>query len=162
EPSRGPAREPPLLRRHDPGRGGERAPGLGPHVASLLGLRPGLAAPGNPHVPATPRRDLNQKKRGSVSGFVTQFRIEGCHGTGPGQGDTSTVNELDIFSAALELQSPEERARYLDRACGDNRELRRRIEALLASHAQAASFMNAPAPALSPLSPAGARGAGKE
>src|SRR5262245_17296462 len=26
------------------------------------------------------------KNRGSVSGFLTQFRIEGCHGTGPGQG----------------------------------------------------------------------------
>jgi serine/threonine protein kinase len=64
------------------------------------------------------------------------------------------VNELDIFSAALELRSSEERARYLDQACGDNRELRRRIEELLASHAQAASFMNAPAHAAGSPSPA--------
>ncbi len=72
------------------------------------------------------------------------------------------MNELDIFSSALELQSPEERARYLDQACGHNRELRRRIEDLLASHAQAASFMNAPAAALDLPSPASARGAGNE
>jgi serine/threonine protein kinase len=57
------------------------------------------------------------------------------------------VNELDIFSAALELPSPEERACFLDQACADDRDLRCRIEELLASHAHAASFMNAPAPA---------------
>src|SRR5262245_15537959 len=55
------------------------------------------------------------------------------------------VNELDIFSAALEAHSPEERARYLDEACGDNLGLRRRIEELLGAHAQAGSFMGAPA-----------------
>jgi serine/threonine protein kinase/tetratricopeptide (TPR) repeat protein len=55
------------------------------------------------------------------------------------------VNELEIFSAALELQAPEQRARYLDEACGDNRELRRRIDELLGSHADVGSFMSAPA-----------------
>ncbi len=57
----------------------------------------------------------------------------------------ATVNELDIFSAALELSSPEERARFLDEVCGEDRELRRRIEELLRSHAEAAGFMIAPA-----------------
>jgi tetratricopeptide (TPR) repeat protein len=89
----------------------------------------------------TARRDLIQKTRRIMSGFVTEFRIESWPRS------TSTVKELDIFSAALELPSPEERACYLDQACGDNGELRRRIEELLASHAHAASFMNAPAPA---------------
>jgi hypothetical protein len=55
------------------------------------------------------------------------------------------VNELDIFSAALELHLPEERARYLDEACGDNRELRRRLDELLQAHAHAGSFMGDPA-----------------
>jgi len=57
------------------------------------------------------------------------------------------VNELDIFSAALDLPSLEKRAHYLDEACGDNWALRRRIEELLASHAEVASFMKVPAPA---------------
>jgi serine/threonine protein kinase/tetratricopeptide (TPR) repeat protein len=52
-------------------------------------------------------------------------------------------NELEIFSTALELQLPD-RAGYLDRACGDNRDLRRRIDELLGSYGQAGSFMNAP------------------
>jgi serine/threonine protein kinase/Tfp pilus assembly protein PilF len=55
------------------------------------------------------------------------------------------VNELDIFSAALERHSPEERASFLDEACGDNRDLRRRLDELLRSHAHAGSFMGDPA-----------------
>src|SRR5439155_16821893 len=47
-------------------------------------------------------------------------------------------------SAALELHSMEGRARYLDEACGDHPERRRRIDELLGSHAHAGSFMNAP------------------
>ncbi len=39
-----------------------------------------------------------------------------------------------IFLAALNLASSEERAAYLNRACGDNAELRRQIEELLAAH----------------------------
>src|SRR5262245_41743178 len=56
------------------------------------------------------------------------------------------MNELEIFSIALEMDRPEERAAYLDQACGDNAELRQRIEILLRSHAGAGSFMASPAP----------------
>jgi serine/threonine protein kinase len=49
-----------------------------------------------------------------------------------------------LFHRALELE-PGQRAAFLDEACVGNEELRSRIEALLLAHAQAGSFMNAPA-----------------
>ena len=33
------------------------------------------------------------------------------------------MNELDIFSAAVELTTPEDREKFLDEACGDNEAL---------------------------------------
>ena len=41
-----------------------------------------------------------------------------------------------VFSDAVEL-APAERAGFLDGACGDDRELRREVESLLAAHADA-------------------------
>ena len=41
---------------------------------------------------------------------------------------------MTIFSEALERTDPAERAAYLDRACAENADLRRRLEALLAAH----------------------------
>lgn len=49
--------------------------------------------------------------------------------------------EEDLFAAAMALP-PQERARYLQRACGKNRELLERVESLLANVDSAASFMN--------------------
>jgi serine/threonine protein kinase len=49
----------------------------------------------------------------------------------------------DIFCAALELTSAAERHAYLDKACGDDVEVRRRVERLLAAHTQAGSFLAA-------------------
>ena len=49
-----------------------------------------------------------------------------------------------IFSEALEKQSTEERAVYLDKACGNDTKLRGRIEALLKAHAKAGSFLDVP------------------
>jgi eukaryotic-like serine/threonine-protein kinase len=46
-----------------------------------------------------------------------------------------------IFFAALEIRSPEERAAYLDDACGNDGELRRRVERLLSVHPQVGSFL---------------------
>jgi WD40 repeat protein/serine/threonine protein kinase len=54
------------------------------------------------------------------------------------------MNELDIFSAALELKAPEDREKYLDRACGDNVVLRERIKTLLRSAGEAGSFIERP------------------
>jgi WD40 repeat protein/serine/threonine protein kinase len=50
-----------------------------------------------------------------------------------------------IFSEALEKQTTEERAAYLDKACGNDTRLRGRIEALLKAHKQAGSFLEVPA-----------------
>ena len=46
-----------------------------------------------------------------------------------------------IFSVALEKRSPEERAAYLDQACGSDPDLRRRVEQLLEVHPQLGSFL---------------------
>ena len=49
----------------------------------------------------------------------------------------------DLFSAALELK-PEDRAAFLDRVCNGDAELRHELEALLAAHANAGSFLEHP------------------
>jgi len=55
-----------------------------------------------------------------------------------------------VFTAALALNTPEERARYLDEVCRDKPILRQRVEALLRAHAQADHFLriNEPEPAI--------------
>ena len=47
---------------------------------------------------------------------------------------SSHTSERDIFLAALDHASPEERASFLDRACGPDSARRASVEALLASH----------------------------
>ena len=59
------------------------------------------------------------------------------------------MNELDIFAAVLELDGPE-REKYLDEACGENPELRKRIQVLLRSSEKAASFMESPPSGVEP------------
>src|SRR5215475_6086476 len=49
-----------------------------------------------------------------------------------------------LLSAALELEAGQ-RAAFVDQACAADEELRRKIEALLAAHEQAESFIEAPA-----------------
>jgi WD40 repeat protein/serine/threonine protein kinase len=44
------------------------------------------------------------------------------------------LSERSIFEAAIEKDSPEERAAYLDHACGSDTGLRQQVEALLAAH----------------------------
>src|SRR5206468_12445169 len=46
-----------------------------------------------------------------------------------------------ILAAAVEIQSEEDRRRFVDRACGTDAELKRRIEELIANHLQAGSFL---------------------
>jgi hypothetical protein len=50
-----------------------------------------------------------------------------------------------VFFAALEKDSPQERAAYLDRACAGDPDLRRRVEKILAAQVQAGSFLEQPA-----------------
>jgi eukaryotic-like serine/threonine-protein kinase len=61
----------------------------------------------------------------------------------PNPANAST--EREIFFAALERPTPGERAAFLDRACGQDLGLRRRIEGLLARHFEKDSFMKGPA-----------------
>ena len=51
----------------------------------------------------------------------------------------------DVFLQALEMSSLEEQNRYLDEACGDNGDLRRRVEALLAANDDPDSYLERPA-----------------
>jgi serine/threonine protein kinase len=46
-----------------------------------------------------------------------------------------------VFGEAIEIDSKAERAEYLDRACGDDASLRRKIESLLEAHDRAGSFL---------------------
>src|SRR5262245_16307711 len=51
----------------------------------------------------------------------------------------------ELFAAALPIDSPTDRAAYLDRECGGDDALRKRVEALLAAYVRAGSFLNVPA-----------------
>ncbi len=55
--------------------------------------------------------------------------------------DAQSNREIEIFNSALEQASPAERAAYLDGACGEDAELRARIEALIRAHEQAGGFL---------------------
>jgi len=50
-----------------------------------------------------------------------------------------------LFEAALQHSPPEKRQEFLVQECGSNRELREKIESLLAAHEQCGSFMAEPA-----------------
>lgn len=54
------------------------------------------------------------------------------------------ANIEEIFTAALEKTGPG-RAAYLDEACGNDADLRKRVEGLLRSHDDAGSFLETPA-----------------
>src|SRR5262245_39369921 len=54
------------------------------------------------------------------------------------------MTEREIFLAALKQPSAEERAAFLDQACGVDANLRGQIEALLAEHEQLGSYLESP------------------
>ena len=54
------------------------------------------------------------------------------------------MDEQSIFLGALERTSPEGVAKWLDSNCGNDRELRERIEGMLRSHLEANSFLEHP------------------
>ena len=60
----------------------------------------------------------------------------------------------DIFVRAIEAGSPAERSAILDRSCGNDAALRRKVAALLAAHDQAGTFLEQPAPGLTDDRPA--------
>jgi hypothetical protein len=50
----------------------------------------------------------------------------------------------DIFLAALEKKTPDQRRAYLESVCRDDPALRAQVEGLLNSHQEAGSFLDAP------------------
>jgi serine/threonine protein kinase/tetratricopeptide (TPR) repeat protein len=58
------------------------------------------------------------------------------------------VNESQVFTNALKLATPAERAAYLDEVCAGNAELRAGVEALLHAHADDPGFLEQPAGSL--------------
>jgi Tol biopolymer transport system component/serine/threonine protein kinase len=54
------------------------------------------------------------------------------------------MNERSIFMEALDKDTPDRRAAYLDEACASDAALRQRMETLLASHVDADSFLGTP------------------
>ena len=55
------------------------------------------------------------------------------------------MNERSVFMAALDLDDPQGRSDYLDRACADDPALRAQVEQLLKAHEEPGSFMDRPA-----------------
>src|SRR5262245_36822081 len=55
------------------------------------------------------------------------------------------LDEATIFHAARQMQGPDDRRLYLDTACGNDKRLRARIEALLRVHEEQPTFLEAPA-----------------
>lgn len=55
------------------------------------------------------------------------------------------MTEREIFEAALEIPDHASRQEYLDSACGDDVDLRRKVNELLKSHDSAGSFLDVPA-----------------
>jgi serine/threonine protein kinase len=54
------------------------------------------------------------------------------------------ISEKSIFLEALGIASPEERASYLQTACGDNQHLREEVEALLRAHDRPRPLLDSP------------------
>jgi tRNA A-37 threonylcarbamoyl transferase component Bud32/tetratricopeptide (TPR) repeat protein len=69
--------------------------------------------------------------------------VKGLFMSDPQTGDRRS--EKEIFAEAIEKATPQERAAYLDGACGRDSLLRRQVEDLLAKHFQQDSFMKEPA-----------------
>ena len=57
--------------------------------------------------------------------------------------DPAPHEDIAVFTEALRLP-PEERDRYLDKACKADIEFRRRVEALLQAYEQAGDFLGRP------------------
>ena len=59
-------------------------------------------------------------------------------------GTTAPPSPMEIFNEALALDSPPDRAAYLERACAGDPALRARVEELLAVHSRAGGFLESP------------------
>jgi eukaryotic-like serine/threonine-protein kinase len=64
--------------------------------------------------------------------------------------EVAAMDELAIFTRALDIERSQERVAFLEQACGTDAALRRRVEALLQSHQAAGSFLQGSPPGTSP------------
>jgi serine/threonine protein kinase len=58
------------------------------------------------------------------------------------------MSERTIFIAALDIDDPAGRRAYVDESCRGNPDMRKRVEALIRSHEQAAGFLNSAPPGI--------------
>jgi serine/threonine protein kinase/WD40 repeat protein len=65
------------------------------------------------------------------------------------------MTDRELFTAALDYPDPADRRAFLDRACADDPDRRRRVDVLLRAHEEASRFLAAP-PAGRPPDPTGA------
>jgi hypothetical protein len=63
-----------------------------------------------------------------------------------------TDREATIFAQAIEFASVDDRRRFLDQACGDDADLRAKVDYLVRHHFEAGSFLENPADLLPTLS----------
>src|SRR5262245_24786593 len=61
-------------------------------------------------------------------------------------GEDLFTSERSVFLEALEQQSPQQRAAFLETACAGDTALRQRVEALLKSHNEMGGFLDKLAP----------------
>src|SRR5438874_12457980 len=54
-------------------------------------------------------------------------------------------NPETLFAQAIEIESPEARAAFLEQACGNDPERRREVEKLVVDHFRAGEFLERPA-----------------
>src|SRR5262249_12452793 len=85
------------------------------------------------------RRGEKRSGLRKVTGFSSPF----SHWMAAIQMKENDMSESGIFKAAAKL-APDQRAEYLDRACGSNRELRREVDSLLRAHDASGSFLQDP------------------
>src|SRR5262249_55367971 len=145
----GPAGQAPLLRRRDQPAGGPDPGHLNLHGRQRLGLRALLAATGDRRQLVQVIRSFLEKSLDSVRYFALLFRTIG------GQGNQSLfrgnsmaipqLNEEAIFNVARLIDGPEARRTYLGQACGEDPELRVRVDALLRVYDENRSFLQPPA-----------------
>ncbi len=77
---------------------------------------------------------------------ITPCRMQNRNPNGSKAGRHSIgIRQREIFLDALDIDVNEERGAFVQLACGKDRKLRRRVEALLTAHGKAGTFLDKPA-----------------
>jgi hypothetical protein len=95
------------------------------------------------------RQQLTIFQNGKIIGrFVGRISLYVVRGLVPRLALAASMNELHVFAAALEIVSPAQRSCFLDVACGNDQDLRRRIDGPLRSHEEAGNLVQVTGPVL--------------